>query len=86
MRWIGTKKVGRYTVLSVHALTISTQTISSFVVVDLDNEFKITRLVDQWNGEDPSTSWGAVRLRRLNAKLTSWFVRVPRPTRHDRNL
>lgn len=54
------------------------QTITSFVLIDLDDDFKIARMVDQWNGEQPPTRWGLLWLRKLNAKVTPWFVRIPK--------
>ncbi|EMD38639.1 hypothetical protein CERSUDRAFT_94171 [Gelatoporia subvermispora B] len=55
------------------------KTITSIVVVDLDDDFKIMRLVDQWNGEEVPTRWGASWLRRLSAKITLWIFRPPSP-------
>lgn len=52
--------------------------VTSIVLVDLDEDFRITRLVDQWNGEDPPTRWGSLFFRKVNAKLTPWLIRVPK--------
>ncbi|GBE82470.1 hypothetical protein SCP_0408540 [Sparassis crispa] len=54
------------------------KTVTSIVMVELDDDFKITYLADQWNGEDLPTHWGALWLRKLNAKLTSWVVAIPK--------
>lgn len=56
------------------------QVISSFVLVDLDEDLKIIKLVDQWNGDKLPTRWGLLQLRRFTAKLVGWFVTVPRPS------
>jgi hypothetical protein len=52
--------------------------VESIIVVDLDEEEKIVRLLDQWNGQEPRTRYGALLLRRANGKLTAWLVRVPK--------
>jgi len=52
--------------------------VESIIVVDLDENDKIIRLVDQWNGEELPTRFGASLLRTLNAKLTPWLVHVPK--------
>jgi len=54
------------------------KTIDSIVVVDLDEDEKIIRVVDQWGGKDLPTRFGALFLRTLNAKITPWLVSVPR--------
>lgn len=41
---------------------------------------KIVQLMDEWNGEEPSSRWGAASLRRLFAKIISWTTRVPKHT------
>jgi len=51
--------------------------IDSIIVVDLDEEFKIVRLVDQWNGDQLPQWWGSSSLRKLQALVTSWIVSVP---------
>ncbi|THH08572.1 hypothetical protein EW146_g8950 [Bondarzewia mesenterica] len=48
------------------------QVIESIVVVDLDEDDKIIRMVDQWQGEEPPKSWGAKYIRRFNAKILPW--------------
>jgi len=53
--------------------------IQSLVVIDLDDDDKIVKLEDKWNGEDQPTRWGAHALRRLNAKALPWFVQVKAP-------
>ncbi|KAI0831051.1 hypothetical protein BC628DRAFT_721444 [Trametes gibbosa] len=52
--------------------------IKSIVFVDLDEDLKIAQLIDQWNGEEHSASWGAASFRRLFAKIISWTTRVPK--------
>ncbi|KAF8921490.1 hypothetical protein CPB85DRAFT_1271079 [Mucidula mucida] len=50
--------------------------IESIIVVDLDEEEKIVKLSDQWDGKLP-TWFGSHFLRRVNAKVAPWFVHVP---------
>ncbi|KAH9853993.1 hypothetical protein C2E23DRAFT_819151 [Lenzites betulinus] len=52
--------------------------IKSIVFVDLDEDMKIAHLIDQWNGEESSSWWGAASFRRLFAKIISWTTRVPK--------
>jgi hypothetical protein len=54
------------------------QLIESIVIVDLDDDDKIVRLVDQWGGKELPTRFGALYLRRISAMMTPWIVRVPR--------
>jgi len=54
------------------------KTVISIVTVELDDELKVIRLVDRWNGEAPPTRWGTLQLRKLNAKLTPWLISVPK--------
>lgn len=88
VRFIGLKKV-RYLIIPLaRAGAISVpdpglpfhllQTISSIILVDLDEDMKITSLVDQWNGTDLPTRWGTLFFRKMNAKLTPWLIRVPK--------
>lgn len=49
------------------------------MVVDLDDEDKIIKVEDKWNGEEQPTRWGANILRRLNARTLPWFIRVSHP-------
>ncbi|EPQ58459.1 hypothetical protein GLOTRDRAFT_37104 [Gloeophyllum trabeum ATCC 11539] len=53
----------------------------SMVVVDLDEDERIVRLSDQWDGEEPSASWLARSFRRLNAKMAKWTVKIPKVQR-----
>jgi hypothetical protein len=48
------------------------------VTVDLDDSDRIIRLVEQWDGKALPSRFGGGLLRRLNAKITSLLVRVPR--------
>jgi len=52
--------------------------VDSIIVVDLDLDEKIVKLLDQWNGNELPTRFGALFLRRANAKLAPWLVRVPK--------
>jgi len=47
------------------------------VIVDLDDDDKVMRLVNQWGGKELPTRFGAYFLRRVNAKVMPWLVRVP---------
>ena len=53
------------------------KTIESIIVVDMDENEKIIRLVDQWNGHELPNWFGASFLRVLIAKITPWLIRVP---------
>lgn len=55
------------------------KTIHSLVIIELDEDGKIIKMEDRWNGEEPPSKWGAIWLRRLNGKTAPLFVRVPRP-------
>lgn len=52
--------------------------IESIIVVDLDDEDKIIRLTDQWNGESLSAWFGVNLLRHANALVTPWFIGAPK--------
>jgi len=54
------------------------RSIESIIVADFDEELKIIRLIDQWNGEPPPTRWGSLYFRKFNAKVVPWLVRVPK--------
>ncbi|KAF8162977.1 hypothetical protein B0H34DRAFT_302165 [Crassisporium funariophilum] len=54
--------------------------IESIIVVELDDNGKITRLIDQWSGKDLPTWFGATFLRTLNAKVLPWLIHVPKPS------
>jgi len=54
------------------------KTLKSIIVVDLDDDEKITRLVDQWEGKELPTRFGAGFLRVVYAKLIPWLVHVPK--------
>jgi hypothetical protein len=47
-------------------------------VVDLDDEEKIIRLIDQWEGKELPTRFGASFLRAAYAKVIPWLVHVPK--------
>ncbi|KAI0060862.1 hypothetical protein BV25DRAFT_1806527 [Artomyces pyxidatus] len=46
--------------------------VESVITVDLDEDEKIIRMVDQWDGKAPPTRWGASYLRRLNGRVVPW--------------
>ncbi|KAF9533405.1 hypothetical protein CPB83DRAFT_757514 [Crepidotus variabilis] len=52
--------------------------IESIIVVDLDENDKIVRLVDQWDGQDLPTHFGASLLRTINGKIAPWLITVPK--------
>lgn len=54
------------------------QEVDSVVVIDLDENDKIIRLEDKWGGEEPSAHYGGLLLRRANARITSWLIKVPK--------
>ncbi|KAI0085470.1 hypothetical protein BDY19DRAFT_896653 [Irpex rosettiformis] len=54
------------------------RTVISFVHVWLDDEFKVVRIVDEWNGEELPTGRGMLLLRKFNGKMASWFFHVPK--------
>ncbi|KAI0665044.1 hypothetical protein C8Q70DRAFT_27083 [Cubamyces menziesii] len=58
----------------------SRKDIKSVIYVDLDEDMKIVQLIDQWNGQEHSTRWGAASFRRLLAKVLCWIS--PAPKRH----
>lgn len=52
--------------------------IGSIIVVDLDDDDKIIRMTDQWDGEALSSWFGVNLLRRANALVMPWFVGIPK--------
>ncbi|KAG1754236.1 hypothetical protein EDB19DRAFT_1665373 [Suillus lakei] len=52
--------------------------IESIILVDLDDDDKIIRMTDQWNGQALSSWFGLNFLRRANALVTPWFVGSPK--------
>jgi hypothetical protein len=78
LKLIGQKKVKTSLELLEVVILMCLQIIDSVVVVDLDDEDKIIRLVDQWNGKPPSAGFPIYWLRRANAKIVPWLVRVPK--------
>lgn len=77
------KKVGALSIFS-RQLTegIKLQTAKSIILIDVDDDDKIIRLQDQWNGEDLPVRWGALSVRRLAGKTISWITRPPKELRH----
>ncbi|QRW12987.1 hypothetical protein RhiLY_11986 [Ceratobasidium sp. AG-Ba] len=53
--------------------------MDSTVVIDLDENDKVIKLEDKWNGQDQPTRFGTLWLRRLNAVTLPWLVKVPKP-------
>ncbi|KAL1742790.1 hypothetical protein HDZ31DRAFT_42449 [Schizophyllum fasciatum] len=66
------------TVVYTYRYIGTTKTVSSIVIVDLDDIDRIIRLVDQWDGEAPPTHYGAELLRRGLGKLGPWLFRIPK--------
>jgi len=58
------------------------KTVKSIITIDLDEDEKIIRLVDQWDGKELPTRFGASFLRKMNAKLVPWLVHVPKTHAH----
>ncbi|KAG0705189.1 hypothetical protein DFH29DRAFT_907975 [Suillus ampliporus] len=52
--------------------------IESIIVVELDEDYKIIHMTDQWNGKELSSWFGVNLLRRANALVTPWFVGAPK--------
>ncbi|KAG2077790.1 hypothetical protein BDR04DRAFT_999787, partial [Suillus decipiens] len=50
--------------------------IESIIIMGLDDEDKIIRMTEQWNGESLSSWFDVNLLRRANALVTPWFVDV----------
>lgn len=64
--------------LKTDILLIMVKTIESVVVVDLDENNKITYLADQWGGNEMPSWFGASFLRIVNAKTAPWLFHVPK--------
>lgn len=64
--------------LSHYTLFCAFQCIESMVLVELDEDFKIIRLVDQWDGNPSSTSWASTFMKKANARITPLFIRLPK--------
>lgn len=47
----------------------------------MDENEKIIRLVDRWNGKEMPNWFGASFLRVLNAKVTPWLIQVPKSSK-----
>lgn len=54
------------------------QTVDSVVLVEMDDRFKIRRLVDQWNGQMASSCWFASSFRRLFARIAPRIFPLPK--------
>ena len=54
------------------------KTVDSIITLDLDQENKIMKMVDQWNGAPLPASFGSGFLRKANAKLLPWIIGTPK--------
>ncbi|KAG6831483.1 hypothetical protein H0H87_005050 [Tephrocybe sp. NHM501043] len=61
-----------------NGVAVARAIIDSIIVVDLDDDEKIIKMVDQWNGKDLPRWHGAHYLRVANAKLIPWLVSTPK--------
>ncbi|KDR73464.1 hypothetical protein GALMADRAFT_72147 [Galerina marginata CBS 339.88] len=52
--------------------------IESIIIVDLDENEKIIRMIDKWDGKDLPVHYGASFLRSLSAKVAPWLFHVPK--------
>ncbi|OJA15123.1 hypothetical protein AZE42_08473 [Rhizopogon vesiculosus] len=52
--------------------------IDSIIVVELDDDYKIIRMTDQWNGKQLRSWFGPNLLRRAKAVVTPWLIRAPK--------
>ncbi|KII88735.1 hypothetical protein PLICRDRAFT_41954 [Plicaturopsis crispa FD-325 SS-3] len=59
----------------------SRKIVESIILVDLDDDEKIIKLVEKWGGNELPTGFGTHFLRRANAKVVPLIVWVPK---HDR--
>jgi hypothetical protein len=55
----------------------------SLVVIELDEQNKITHLHHMWDGDENPKRWGALALRRLHGMILPWFVSVPRIDKYE---
>lgn len=53
--------------------------VESLIIIELDENDKIIKLKDKWNGDDLPSRWGAGLFRRLNAKAIGLFFGVKKP-------
>ncbi|KAF8599905.1 hypothetical protein BDV93DRAFT_525752 [Ceratobasidium sp. AG-I] len=65
------------------AVTKTKKVMQSTVVIDLDENEKIVKLEDKWNGDDQPTKLGAWGLRNLNAATLPHIVKVPEPSKES---
>ncbi|KAG5354153.1 hypothetical protein C0989_003666 [Termitomyces sp. Mn162] len=54
--------------------------IDSIIIVDLDDNDKIIKLVNQWSGKDLPNWRGAHLLRVINARVVPCLIRTPKPS------
>lgn len=47
-------------------------------IVDLDENNKIIRMEDKWNGEEAPARYCALFLRRFNARMNPWLISIPK--------
>jgi hypothetical protein len=57
--------------------------MNSVVVIDLDENEKIVKLQDMWNGKEHPHRFGIWYLRKLNAKTMPLLVSIPKTDKHD---
>jgi len=71
-----TENPNRLIVWQKHEYTVrvtgTKKVVESILVIDFDEDGKIVRMVDQRQGEEPPTRWGAQQLRRLNGRMVPW--------------
>ncbi|KAH9483743.1 hypothetical protein JR316_0003219 [Psilocybe cubensis] len=52
--------------------------VESIISVEMDDNEKIIRLVDRWDGKDLPSRYGATFLRVMNGKVAPWIFKVPK--------
>ncbi|KAH7915984.1 hypothetical protein BJ138DRAFT_1076101 [Hygrophoropsis aurantiaca] len=58
--------------------TGSKKVIDSVVEVDLNEDDKITHMVEKWGGNDPPSGYIANLLRGMNTRVIPWLVKIPK--------
>lgn len=59
-------------------LIIAFKIIHSLLIIVLDNDDRIVKVENKWDGRELSKSWSSNCFRRLNAKLVYRLVKVPK--------
>jgi hypothetical protein len=76
--WNEKSETPLFAITSRNALNhIDTQIIESVVTVDLDDDDKIVRVTDEWDGQELSRSIGWIMFRKICGKVAEWVVRIP---------